>query len=125
MNADSSVRLLPDSFVWIRRRDSATTFAPSTALLAGFPNAPTTAQALPTPPDRGMTLGFAGTSDPAELASIQPFQVQSISAFDIAGQRWLTYVPGAPTAVSSLTPATLAADSVVVCPQPRAQGRRT
>lgn len=59
------------------------------------------------PPRGGMTHGLAGTSDLEALIAAQPFAVQSVAAWDIGRQRWLTYTAGAPALVNSLTSETL------------------
>ncbi len=73
---------------------------------------PGSAAALPVPPVGGLTLGLAGTSDPAALAAAQTFTVESVSVFDVATQRFLTYIPGAPAFTSSLNTTNLRPSSI-------------
>ena len=105
--------LEPGSIVTVRRAGSA---APATALApASRAPAPSVgaARVLPPPPPGGLTQGVAGTNDPAALASAQPFPVATISMLDVATQRWLVYVPGAPALVNTLHSGWLAPGSVV------------
>ena len=71
------------------------------------------ANVLPTPPEGGFTLGVSGTNDPAVLAASQPFEVRLIAMLDVPSQIWLTYIPGAPDWVQSLTRGLLQPDSTV------------
>ena len=71
------------------------------------------ANVLPTPPDGGFTLGVSGTNDAAVLAALQPFEVHLIAMLDVPSQTWLTYIPGAPDFVQSLTRGRLQPDSTV------------
>ena len=68
---------------------------------------------LPPPPSDGLTQGISGTNDPATLASAQPFEVRSVSTFDVPSQSWLVYIPGAPAIANSLSRGLLDLDSVV------------
>ena len=68
---------------------------------------------LQVPPPTGITLGFAGTTQPAEFAQAQAFAIESLSAFHVPTQRWRTFVPGAPTFANSLTPQNLNIDTIV------------
>lgn len=74
---------------------------------------PTSANALPAPAPGGLTLGLSGTSDPAALAAAQAFAVESVSLLDVAAQRFLSYIPGAPPFASTLSSAMLQPASVV------------
>ncbi|MDA0350974.1 MAG: hypothetical protein O3A10_02030 [Chloroflexi bacterium] len=65
------------------------------------------------PPLGGLTRGLAGTSDPQALVDAQAFPVQTLSMFDIATQKYLSYIPGAPAYVSTLNANTLKATSIV------------
>lgn len=58
--------------------------------------------ALLAPPVGGLTAGRAGTADLQALVAAQEFEVLSIWHFDIASQRLLQYVPGAPAFVNTL-----------------------
>ena len=71
------------------------------------------AYTLAVPPQGGLTSGPAGTTDPAVFAAAQGFPVQALSLFDIPNQQFLTFIPGAPSYVNTLTSATLEADSIV------------
>ncbi|MEX1023081.1 MAG: hypothetical protein WD058_08020, partial [Dehalococcoidia bacterium] len=44
----------------------------------------------------------AGTNDLDALVAAQPFAVETVAAWSVPAQRWLTYVVGAPAAASSL-----------------------
>lgn len=68
---------------------------------------------LPIPRPNGMTVGFAGTSNPETFAEAQPFEVASVSMFHVATQSWTTYVPGAPGFANTLTGKILRADDIV------------
>ena len=68
---------------------------------------------LPVPPEGGLTRGLAGTNDPTVFVEAQGFPVQTLSVFDVAMQRYLTFVPGAPSHINTLTSATLDPDDVV------------
>ena len=112
VNAASVGKFQRDSFTWIKRR--AGTGAPTgVSAPDSFAGVPSTSQALAVPPERGMVIGFAGTNDPAEVAASQQFEVRSISVFEVDSQRWLTFVPGAPSSVNSLTSQTLDPGAVV------------
>jgi len=62
----------------------------------------------------GITQGLAGTSDVATLIVAQPFAVQTLSAWDADGQRFLIFIPGAPAHVNTLNESTLRAEMVVM-----------
>lgn len=68
---------------------------------------------LTVPRPQGMTVGYAGTGDPALFAQAQSFQVASVSMFHIPSQTWSSYVPGAPAFANSLTTLNLRSDSIV------------
>ena len=71
------------------------------------------ANVLPTPPEEEFTLGVSGTNDPAVLAAAQRFEVRLVAVLDVPSQIWLTYIPGAPDFVQSLTRGQLQPDSIV------------
>lgn len=48
------------------------------------------------PPVGGLTVGLAGHVSPRAVVAAQPFEVASLSAYDAATQRFLTYIPGSP-----------------------------
>jgi hypothetical protein len=78
---------------------------------ASIPSAP---GAFEAPPPGGMTFGIAGTSSPRAVAAAQGFPVAGVSAIDPATQRYLTYIPGAPSIVNTLDDTTLRPDMVVI-----------
>lgn len=92
----------------------AATGEPATAPEAAPPPAPTQPQALAAPPVGGLTIGVAGTSSPAALAAAQTFPVAGITAIEPETQRYLLFVPGAPTSINSLDATTLRSDSIVM-----------
>ncbi len=57
----------------------------------------------PVPPPDGLTSVVAGTSDLARLVEAQQFAVATVWLFDVASQRFLVYVVGAPDFASTLT----------------------
>ncbi len=57
----------------------------------------------PVPPPDGLTSVVAGTSDLARLVEAQQFAVAAVWLFDVASQRFLVYVVGAPDFASTLT----------------------
>ena len=82
-----------------------------TAPPSGVPSAP---RAFDVPPAGGMTFGVAGTSSPAAVVAAQAFPVAGVSAIEPASQRYLTFIPGAPAIVNTLTDANLRPDMVVM-----------
>jgi len=109
VNTLNASTLLPDHVVTIRRASTggADSVAP-TALVA------TGASAFATPPSGGLTLGVAGTTDIAAVLAAQPFPVQTLLAWDVPSQSYLTYIPGAPAMVNTLNSSNLSADTVVI-----------
>ncbi len=71
------------------------------------------ANVLPTPPEGGFTLGVSGTNDPAVLAASQLFEVRLIAMLDVPSQIWLTYIPGGPDFVQTLSRGLLQPESIV------------
>lgn len=57
----------------------------------------------PVPPPGGLTSVVAGTSDIVRLVEAQQFAVATVWIFDVASQRLLVYVVGAPDFASTLT----------------------
>ena len=122
VNSLTSATLRPDAVVVVRRTDAtdATNITDTTGPAA--PSTPveavTIADAkptqLPVPPLDGITQGVSGTADPAALVSAQGFEVETVWTFDVARQRFLVYIPGAPAAASDLTSANLRPDSIVI-----------
>ncbi|MBT5773530.1 MAG: hypothetical protein HOH95_04045, partial [Dehalococcoidia bacterium] len=113
-NTLTSANLTPESIVFAKRTD-ATSLLWSPPVFAGPPVVPVPEGAntlIPPPPD-GLTIGVAGTTDPAVLTAVQLFNVQTINAWDVAQQRYHTYIPGAPAIVNTLTPQTLTAADFV------------
>jgi Big-like domain-containing protein len=113
-NSLTSDSLTPESIVFARRT-SAGSLRWSPPPIAGPPVAslPNNPNTFLSPPPDGLTLGVAGTTDPAVLAAVQLFNVQTINVWDIAEQRYYTYIPGAPAIVNTLTSQTLAASDFV------------
>ena len=104
--------LRPDSVVMMLRRGERPDELPAAPVAAD--EAPRgVANVLPTPPEGGFTLGVSGTNDAAVLAALQPFEVHLIAMLDVPSQTWLTYIPGAPPFVQSLTRGRLQPDSIV------------
>ena len=104
--------LRPDSVVMMLRRGERPDELPGAPVAED--EAPRgVANVLPTPPDGGFTLGVSGTNDAAVLAALQPFEVHLIAMLDVPSQTWLTYIPGAPPFVQSLTRGRLQPDSTV------------
>ncbi|MDA0366212.1 MAG: CAP domain-containing protein [Chloroflexi bacterium] len=68
--------------------------------------------ALEPPPVGGLTIGIAGSSDPAAVATAQAFAVETVSVLVPATQTWLVYIPGA--LANTLTAQALTPDSVVI-----------
>ena len=87
---------------------------PSTPAPPPPPAAPTTLGPFEAPPPGGLTFGVANTSSPRAVAAAQTFPVAGISAIDPATQKYLTYIPGAPSIVNTLDDTTLRADMVVM-----------
>ena len=112
VNTLDTSSLRPDSVVVVSRRGGE---AGETAEPPAVTDDPVTgdANALPSPPSNGLTLGVSGTNDPATLADAQPFEVRLIAMLDVPSQQWLTYVPGAPDIVQTLGRGQLQPDSVV------------
>ncbi len=71
--------------------------------VAGSSTGPGVAVAFTAPPPGGITAGAAQVSDLDALIEAQTFRVRSVSTWDVSNQRWLTYVPGAPAALNTLT----------------------
>ena len=57
-------------------------------------------------------FGIAGTNDPVRLAAVQQADIESM--FTLVGGQWLTFIPGAPAKVNTLTPANLTPDTPVL-----------
>ncbi len=95
--------------VTIRRAvtGGATSLAPTSIAVSG-------ATAFTTPPSGGLTLGVAGTNDVATLVAAQPFPVQTLLAWDVGSQTYLTHIPGAPAIVNTLNSSNLRPDSIVI-----------
>ena len=113
-NTLTSSNLTPESIVFAKRTN-APKLLWSPPLFAGPPVVPVPESAntlIPPPPD-GLTIGFAGTTNPVTLAAVQLFDVLTINAWDISQQRYDTYIPGAPDHVNTLTPQTLNASDFV------------
>lgn len=63
--------------------------------------------------DGRFLYGIGGTSDPRELAGTQARAITSLYSQDLATGQWLTYVPGAPSFINTLT-GRLRPDALVV-----------
>ena len=109
VNTLSTSTLEADAIVSVKRAASG---AGNGATPSAIPV--TGATAFPSPPVNGLTQGVAGTSDVATLVAAQTFSVQTVSAWDVVNQRFLTYIPGAPAHVSTLSAANLDAGMVVM-----------
>lgn len=112
VNSLNDQTLTPDAVVIVRRDDAGdepvvATSRARTAENAGKPFA------LAAPPEGGLTMGMAGTTDPDVLVAAQSFEVKAVALFDIAEQRWLIFVPGAPEGVNTLSSESLKTDSFV------------
>ncbi len=99
----------PNAIIAAKRADSgaANGATPSTLPVTG-------AVAFPKPPVGGLTVGVAGTTDVATLIAAQPFAVETLAAWDVSGQRFLTYISGAPAFANTLSNSTLRADMAVM-----------
>lgn len=53
--------------------------------------------------DGRFLYGVGGTTDPLELLAAQPRPVTALYAKDPLGDQWLTFVPGAPSFINTLT----------------------
>ena len=91
----------------------ASSAAPTTPPLGGGSLAATPVT-YEVPPTGGLTFGIAGTSSPDAVIAAQTFPVAGLSALDPVTQRYLTYIPGAPSFVNTLDSTTLRADMVVM-----------
>lgn len=108
----SESTLAPDDVVILRRTGDPTD-VPLVASQARTEEAGGVPFALSSPPEGGLTMGMAGTSDLAALIAAQPFEVSTVSLFDVPGQQWLVHVVGAPEHVNTLSSATLAPQAFV------------
>ena len=113
INTLTANRLRPDSVVTIRRRatdEGAATLAapglPSTLPISEYP-------VMPMPPPGGFTQGIATVDTMEALVAAQWFRVASVLVFDEAEQRFLTYIPDAPSGVNTLTDRLLTPTTVV------------
>ena len=106
--------LRTDSIVWAKR-SSSTALNSSPIPIAGpplieFADQP---QRFEVPPGDGLTLGISGTTIPQALAASQFFNSSSMNVWNIGRQRYLTYIPGAPERVNTLTAANLQVTDIV------------
>lgn len=99
----------PDAIVAAKRAASG---AANGAIPSAIPV--TGAVAFAKPPAGGLTVGVAGTSDVATLIAAQPFSVETLAAWDVSGQQFLTYISGAPAFANTLSNSTLRADMAVM-----------
>jgi len=65
------------------------------------------------PPPAEMVLTVAGTSQPDRLIDTLPFDVQSVSAFLLDDQQFVTYIPGAPAHVNKVFRSRIRPDDIV------------
>ena len=109
VNSLTSANLKTDSIVTVTRAPSgaATGETPSVLPVTG-------ATAFPLPPEGGLMQGLAGTSDVETLLAAQPFAAQTVLAWDVPAQHFLTFIPGAPIYVNTLSSANLRADMMVM-----------
>ena len=110
LTADS---LRPDSVVTIRRR--ATDVGTATLAAPGLPSTLPISEypVMPMPPPGGFTQGIATVDTVEALVARQWFRVASVLVFDEAEQRFLTYIPDAPSGVNTLTDRLLTPTTVV------------
>lgn len=109
VNSLNAAVLDPDAIVAVKRADSGAAYGATPSLIAV-----TGATAFPKPPAGGLTVGVAGTSDVATLIAAQPFSVETLAAWDLLNQRFLTYISGAPAFANSLNNATLRPEMAVM-----------
>ena len=104
----TSLNLRPESIVFARRT-SATTLVSTPGLLAGAPmiEIADQPQRFEIPPADGLTLGVSGTTIPEALIASQLFNTATMNVWRVAQQRYLTFIPGAPARVNTLTAANL------------------
>ena len=112
VNSLTAANLRPDRVATVRRAGSTPSLPPPPSTDAATP-ALGTPNALPAPPEGGMTQGVSGTTDPQALAAAQSFEVLGISMLHVATQSWLVHIPGAPAAASTLHGGNLTAGSIV------------
>ena len=112
--------LRPESVVMVTRAGTLTGVATPPVAAAGLA-APGTPRLLPTPPKGGLSQGTAGTNDVAAFLAAQPFAVDIAMTLDVPSQQWLTYIPGAPDWVNTLTNQSLRPDAVVTVRRSAAQ----
>ena len=112
VNSLTSSTLRADAVVTIRRMGTTPTPGPAPSTVSTVP-AGGTPNTLLTPPPEGLTQGMAGTNNPSALVSAQPFPIRSVSALDVATQRWLVYIVGAPGPVNTLHTASMTPESIV------------
>jgi len=115
-------RQAADGFTWIEityggqtgwvAEPYITTDPSEVQILYETPSGPAGRGAILTPPPGGLTTGTTTESDPAALVAAQPFTVTGVWRWDVASQRFLSYIPGGPAFVQTLT--TIAPGSVVM-----------
>lgn len=74
----------------------AETAAPSTPVASVEANRTGVALPLREPPTGGVTVGLVSFVSPRAIVAAQAFEVTSLSVYDFATQRFLTYIPGSP-----------------------------
>jgi len=116
INTLTAAHLRPDSVVTVRRR--AQSEGGGAALASGAPSLPSTLPIsgyplMPMPPPGGFTQGIAAVDTLEALVAGQWFRVASVLVFDEVEQRFLTFIPGAPPEVNTLTDRLLTPTTVV------------
>ena len=114
VNTLGSHNLSEQSVVFARRSESGELLTgPQIAAAPSGPPAPTLPQTFAVPPGSGLTLGVTGTDDIDLLLAMQRFEVQSISLWRVATQRYDIFIPGTPSIVNTLGANALRRTSIV------------
>ncbi len=71
------------------------------------------------PPPGGITVVRAGSTDLGQIVQAAPFGVESIYAYDIGPQRFLSFTPGVPAFVNTLHSSDLSPDTLVWLKRPK------
>jgi putative lipoprotein len=71
------------------------------------------AHVLKAPPAGGFTVGVSGTTDKQAFADAQTFSVAIVWRFDIASQRWVSFIPEGSAIASVQTMRLLGEDDIV------------
>ena len=106
--------LRPEMVVMVRRAGTLPPADTSPVAAAGTPAVTVgTPTRFATPSRDGLTLGVAGTNDPAAIVRAQRFTVDVVMTLEVASPHWLTYIPGAPEWLNTLNAATLRPTSIL------------